>query len=122
MFSWFERRLNPFPAEEPTQAPTGFFAFCWHYTKGATPFLAVTALLMAAIAVAEVWLFGFLGQIVDWLAAQDKETLLSDQFWPLLGMSALVLLGLPLLVWFHSLLTHQTLLGNFPAPVHHDLY
>ncbi|MBJ7267527.1 ABC transporter ATP-binding protein [Idiomarina abyssalis] len=117
MFSWFERRLNPFPAEEPTQAPTGFFAFCWHYTKGATPFLAVTALLMAAIAVAEVWLFGFLGQIVDWLAAQDKETLLSDQFWPLLGMSAMVLLGLPLLVWFHSLLTHQTLLGNFPMRI-----
>ena len=117
MFSWFERRLNPFPTEEPTQAPTGFFAFCWHYTKGATPFLAVTAVLMAAIAVAEVWLFGFLGQIVDWLAAQDKETLLNDQFWPLMSMSALVLLGLPLLVWFHSLLTHQTLLGNFPMRI-----
>ncbi|MCJ8317491.1 ABC transporter ATP-binding protein [Idiomarina sp.] len=117
MFSWFERRLNPFPTEEPTQAPTGFFAFCWHYTKGATPFIAVTAILMAAIAIAEVWLFGFLGQIVDWLAAQDKETLLNDQFWPLLGMSALVLLGLPLLVWFHSLLTHQTLLGNFPMRI-----
>lgn len=117
MFSWFERRLNPFPTEEPTQAPTGFFAFCWHFTKGATPFIAVTALLMAAIAIAEVWLFGFLGQIVDWLAAQDKETLLNDQFWPLLGMSAMVLIGLPLLVWFHSMLTHQTLLGNFPMRI-----
>lgn len=114
MFSWFERRLNPFPTEEPTQAPTGFFAFCWHYTKGSTPFIAVTAILMAAIAIAEVWLFGFLGQIVDWLAAQNRETFLSDQFWPLVGMSSLVLIGLPLLVWFHSLLTHQTLLGNFP--------
>ena len=117
MFSWFERRLNPFPTEEPTQAPTGFFAFCWHFTKGATPFIAVTALLMAAIAIAEVWLFGFLGQIVDWLSAQDKETLLNDQFWPLLGMSAMVLIGLPLLVWFHSMLTHQTLLGNFPMRI-----
>ncbi|WP_300320320.1 ABC transporter ATP-binding protein [Idiomarina sp.] len=117
MFSWFERRLNPFPSEEPTQAPTGFFAFCWHYTKGATPFIAVTAILMAAIAIAEVWLFGFLGQIVDWLAAQNRETFLSDQFWPLVGMSSLVLIGLPLLVWFHSLLTHQTLLGNFPMRI-----
>lgn len=117
MFSWFERRLNPFPTEEPTQAPTGFFAFCWHFTKGATPFIAVTAALMAAIAIAEVWLFGFLGQIVDWLSAQDKETLLNDQFWPLAGMSALVLVGLPLLVWFHSMLTHQTLLGNFPMRI-----
>ncbi|MFD2631332.1 ABC transporter ATP-binding protein [Idiomarina piscisalsi] len=117
MFSWFERRLNPFPTEEPTQAPTGFFAFCWHYTKGSTPFIAVTAILMAAIAIAEVWLFGFLGQIVDWLAAQNRETFLSDQFWPLVGMSSLVLIGLPLLVWFHSLLTHQTLLGNFPMRI-----
>ncbi|MDV6316567.1 ABC transporter ATP-binding protein [Idiomarina sp. HP20-50] len=117
MFAWFEKRLNPFPAEEPTQAPTGFFAFCWHYTKGATPFIAATAVLMAAIAIAEVWLFGFLGQIVDWLSAQNKETLLSDQFWPLVGMGALVLLGLPLLVWFHSMLTHQTLLGNFPMRI-----
>ena len=74
MFSWFERRLNPFPTEEPTQAPTGFFAFCWHFTKGATPFIAVTALLMAAIAIAEVWLFGFLGQIVDWLSLIGRHT------------------------------------------------
>lgn len=117
MFSWFERRLNPFPPEEPTQAPTRFFAFCWHFTKGATPFLIVTAVLMAAIAIAEVWLFGFLGQIVDWLAAQSRETFLSDQLWQLIGMSALVLVGLPLLVWFHSVLTHQTLLGNFPMRI-----
>lgn len=117
MFSWFERRLNPFPAEEPTQPPQGFFAFCWHFTRGATPYIVATALLMAAIAIAEVWLFGFLGQIVDWLAQQDRETFIDDQFWPLLGMSVLVLVGLPLLVWFHSLLTHQTLLGNFPMRI-----
>jgi len=59
MFSWFERRLNPFPAEEPTQPPRSFFAFCWHFTRGATPYIAMTAVLMACIAIAEVWLFGF---------------------------------------------------------------
>lgn len=117
MFSWFERHLNPFPAEEPTQPPRSFFAFCWHFTRGATPYIAMTAVLMACIAIAEVWLFGFLGQIVDWLAQQNRETFFEDQFWPLVGMGILVLVGLPLLVWFHSLLTHQTLLGNFPMRI-----
>ena len=80
LFKWFENRINPFPEEEPTQPPKGFFAFCWHFTKGSTPYLLMTALFMAGIAIAEVWLFGFLGQIVDWLSQQDRETIFQDQF------------------------------------------
>ena len=34
MFSWFERRLNPFPTEEPTQAPTGFLHSAGILPKG----------------------------------------------------------------------------------------
>ncbi|RUO79897.1 multidrug ABC transporter ATP-binding protein [Idiomarina tyrosinivorans] len=117
MFRWFEQRLNPFPAEEPEQAPTGFFAFCWHFTKGATPYLIITAIAMAGIAMTEVWLFGFLGSIVDWLAQQSRESFFEQQGMRLLGMSAVVLIGLPALVWLHSLLTHQTLLGNFPMRI-----
>ena len=117
LFKWFENRINPFPEEEPTQPPKGFFAFCWHFTKGSTPYLLMTAIFMAGIAIAEVWLFGFLGQIVDWLSQQDRETIFQDQFIPLVWMSALVLIGLPLLVWVHSMLTHQTLLGNFPMRI-----
>ncbi|MCC5856169.1 MAG: ABC transporter ATP-binding protein [Idiomarina sp.] len=117
MFRWFENRLAPFPEQVVTQAPTGFFAFCMHFTKGATPFILVSAVLMALTALAEVWLFAFLGNIVDWLAVQERDTFLANEGWKLAGMAALVLIGLPLMVWLNSLITHQTLLGNYPMRI-----
>ena len=117
MFKWFEARLPPFPEQSLSQPPTGFFAFCWHFTRGATPFLIASAILMALTALAEVWLFAFLGNIVDWLSAQERETFLQNEGLKLFGMALLVLVGLPLMVWFNSLLTHQTLLGNYPMRI-----
>ncbi|EKE80624.1 ABC transporter ATP-binding protein [Idiomarina xiamenensis] len=117
MFRWFENRLNPFPAEEPTQPPQSFFGFCWHFTKGSTPYIVLTALFMAGIALTEVWLFAFLGNIVDWLSQQDPEHFVQQQGTRLLAMSAVVLIGLPLMVWLHSMLLHQTLLGNYPMRI-----
>ena len=34
-FSWFERRLPPYPAAEPVLPPTGFLPFVWRMTAGA---------------------------------------------------------------------------------------
>ena len=79
MFRWFENRLNPFPPEEPVEPPKTLVAFCLHYTRGAWPYIIVDAVLVAAIAIAEVWMFGFLGWIVDWLSAQNRETFLADR-------------------------------------------
>ena len=58
MLSWFEKRIDPFPAEAPEQPPTTLFAFCWHYTKGIWPWLAITSVLIAAISALQVALFG----------------------------------------------------------------
>ncbi|GHB03349.1 ABC transporter ATP-binding protein [Modicisalibacter luteus] len=117
MFRWFESRLDPFPAEEPSRPPDTLIAFCLHYTRGAWPFLAASALLMAAIAITEVWIFGFLGNIVDWLSSQERETFLADQGWKLAGMALLILVGLPLMVMGHSLINQQTLMGNYPMRI-----
>ena len=117
MFRWFEKRLNPFPDVEPAQPPKGFFAFCYHFTKGSEKYLIAVAVLMALIAVTEVWLFGFLGSIVDWLAEQDRANFLANEWLQLAAMSAVVLIGLPLLVWFQSLFLHQTILGNYPMRI-----
>ena len=37
MFRWFEKKLDPFPAEEPVEPPKTLIAFCVHYTRGAKP-------------------------------------------------------------------------------------
>jgi ATP-binding cassette subfamily B multidrug efflux pump len=117
LFQWFEKRLDPFPAEEPVEPPRTLIAFCLHYTRGAWPFIILDAFLIAAIAIAEVWMFGFLGSIVDWLSAQKRETFLQTEFWKLAGMAFVVMVALPGMVWIHSLLQQQTLMGNYPMRI-----
>jgi len=114
MFGWFEQRLNPFPSEEPVAPPKGLFAFCWHYTKPAAGWLALMAFLTALIAVGEVALFQFLGDIVDWLTNADRATFLQNEGHKLIWMGALVLIGLPLVAGLDSLIMHQMMLGNYP--------
>jgi ATP-binding cassette subfamily B multidrug efflux pump len=117
MFRWFETRLDPFPAEEPLEPPKTLVAFCLHYTKGSWRWLAPSAILMSLIAITEVWMFSFVGNIVDWLAVRDRATFLRDEGTTLALMAALVLVGLPLMVWCHSLINQQVLMGNYPMRI-----
>ncbi|WP_223475823.1 ABC transporter ATP-binding protein [Oricola indica] len=114
MFSWFENRIDPFPAEQPEQPPSTLLAFCWHYTKGIWPWLAITSVLIAGISAVQVALFGFLGNIVDWLASADRATFLADEGWTLFWMGAVILVLLPLLSLGHTFIMHQTIFGNYP--------
>ena len=117
MFSFFERLTNPFPAAHPTQPPDTIFAFCRYYTQGMWPVIFCVSVLAAAIAALEVSLFGFLGQLVDWLAESDRETFLQQELGSLVWMAVLVLIILPVLVITQSLLSHQGLMGNFPMQI-----
>ncbi|TPJ48625.1 ABC transporter ATP-binding protein [Mesorhizobium sp. B2-7-1] len=117
MFRWFENRLNPFPAAEPVEPPKTLVAFCVHHTRGAWPYIIVDGLLVTAISIAEVWMFGFMGRIVDWLSGQNRETFLQTESWKLAGMAFIVLFALPGTVWLHSLLNQQTLMGNYPMRI-----
>ncbi|MBU2329314.1 MAG: ABC transporter ATP-binding protein/permease, partial [Alphaproteobacteria bacterium] len=114
MFSWFENRLNPYPAGEPTLPPKGLVAFCWHYTKPAGWWLVLLGLCSGLIAVAEVFLYQFLGNIVDWLSTADRATFLQTEGGTLAWMAALLLIGLPLIGVVHTITMHQVLAGNFP--------
>ena len=114
LLRFFESRLEPFPTTRAGAPPERFWPFCWHFVKDAWPWLAVMSVATASIAVGEVMLFGFLGQIVDWLASADRSTFLEAERGRLIGMTALVLVGLPLAVLTQSLVIHQVLLGNLP--------
>ncbi|KXI26855.1 ABC transporter ATP-binding protein [Paraglaciecola hydrolytica] len=117
MFSFFERLTNPFPSYTPQQPPTTLLAFCRYYSQGMWPAIIAVSLLAGTIAMLEVSIFGFLGQLVDWLAERDRTTFIEQELSSLLWMGALILLILPCLVIFQSLLTHQALLGNFPMRI-----
>lgn len=117
MFALFERFIRPFPEEEPTQPPDRLFPFLRHYTRGMEVPLVVMSLLTATLAILEVTLFGFLGQLVDWLIEQDRSTLLQDEGGRLIGMALILLVALPVVSILHGLVIHQTLLGNYPMVI-----
>jgi ATP-binding cassette subfamily B multidrug efflux pump len=117
MFNFFERLTTAFPKQEPKQPPKGLYAFCRHYTKGyEIPLIAMSS-LSAIIAVIEVSLFGFMGQLVDWLSTHDRETFLAQEGHTLMWLGLFVVIGVPILILIHSLITHQTLLGNYPMAI-----
>lgn len=117
MFRWFEQRLNPFPSDEPQEPPRTLLAFCLYFTRGSWLYLIIAAVLMAGIAITEVWLFSFLGNIVDWLSVQNRETFIQNEGWKLVGMGLIVMLLLPLMILSNSLVSHQTLMGNYPMRI-----
>lgn len=117
MLSFFERLINPFPNEEPRQPPASLFKFCRYYTRGMEPYLLLMSLTTAAMAIFEVLLFGFLGQLVDWLIAKDPATLWQDERSTLVMWSILLLVVMPLTVLLNRVLIHQVLLGNFPMSI-----
>jgi len=117
MFSFFEKLIKPFPPEEPEKPPIGLYAFCRHYTRGIEPHLIAMAILTGLIAAMEVSLFAFLGKLVDWLTVSDPATFLHDEGSKLLWWGLMVVVALPLTVLLHSLVVHQTLLGNYPMSI-----
>ncbi|GKS92298.1 ABC transporter ATP-binding protein [Acidovorax sp. SUPP2539] len=113
MFEFFEKRLPPYPGNEPTLPPKDFMAFVWSGTRGLRRYVVMMAGLSAAIAVYEALLFAVLGHVVDWLTQVSPAALWAERR----GTLALVigmLLGSIVLVAVQTSVKHQTLAINFP--------
>lgn len=117
MLGFFERLVDPFPPDHPTQPPANLIAFCRHYARGIEPYLLLMAFLTGATAVGEAMLFAVLGQMVDWLSTSNPTNFFAEQWPTLLGMSLFILVLMPIIVVFHSMVVHQTLMGNFAMSV-----
>ena len=117
MFSFFEKLIKPFPSQEPDQPPKGVFAFCRHYSRGIEVPLLLMAVLTATLAMLEVSLFSFMGELVEWLATKDRETFWAEEQDTLITMGVIVLIVLPSLVLLHATIVHQTLLSNYPMVI-----
>lgn len=117
MLSFFEKRINPFPPEHPEQPPHGLYAFCRHYTRGLEGSLVAMSCLTAMLAILEVTLFSFMGDLVDWLSTRTPEALFATEGMKLLVMSLVVLVAMPVVVLLHALITYQSLLGNYPMRI-----
>lgn len=114
IFDFFEQRIEPFPDAPPQAPPSKLSAFMWHYVKPIWGWFIIVAVLSALSAIIQVSLFGFLGQVVDWLDTADPTTFLEEEYITLVGMAVVILFVLPLLTLVHFLVAHQSIIGNFP--------
>ena len=89
------------------------FAFAFHYTKPFLPLLIASILFSTMIALIEVYLFAFIGNLVDLLSAANRATFWEDNSTKLILMGALVLLVLPILNFISEAISHQGLRGAF---------
>ena len=117
MFKKFEGFTNPFPDQEPTQPPSGIFAFCRYYTRGYEVPLIIMSIMSTIVAIVEVSLFGAMGNLVDWLSNSNPETFWQENSGQLIFYGVLLVVVMPILVVGYSLLVHQTLLGNYPMSI-----
>ena len=113
MYSYFESLINPYPDGVPKQPPNTMLAFFWHYTKPCWKILAMMTALIMLISAMEVALFGFMGSIVDWLNESNRETFLVDEGYKLAIMLVFILVVMPIVGVFHSMILHQSILGNY---------
>ncbi len=112
-FSWLENYVDSFPEQRAEKPSPKLFAFAFHYTKPFLPLLIASILFSTVIALIEVYLFAFIGNLVDLLSAADRTTFWEANAAKLTLMGVLVLLVLPVLNFISESISHQGLRGAF---------
>jgi len=113
MYSWFEKRLDPFPDATIAPPSKGFWAFAWSSTQGLRWPMLVMTILTAGIGAFEALLFAMLGKVVEWLSHVPPALLWTQERGHLLLLVG-ILIGSIVLVALQVIIKHQTLAGNFP--------
>jgi ATP-binding cassette, subfamily B, multidrug efflux pump len=113
LFNWFERRIDPYPSEEPTPPRAGLLPFLWSCVDGLRVYILALMVLTALIGGFEAFLFSMMGKVVDWLATTAPAQLWIERGDALMWMVALIV-GSPIVVALHSMIKLQTLQGAFP--------
>ena len=113
LFNWLENYVDSFPMQQAEKPDAKLFAFAFHYTKPFLPLLAASIIFSTVIALIEVYLFAFIGNLVDLLTTADRATFWEVNATKLTLMGVLVLLVLPSLNFISEAISHQGLRGAF---------
>ena len=97
--------------------PRSLWRFMLHYSRGALPWLVLLAMGSGAIALIEVVLFGWLGELIDKLSDTPRELFWAQEGERLVWMAVVLLVVMPVLNAASSMILHQSLMGNFPQRI-----
>src|SRR5688500_20341317 len=88
-----ERWIDPLAPGRVEQPPAELRQFFRHFLAPMKGLIAVTLVVALVASVVELAMFGFLGSLVDRMAASSPENCVADNLW-LLGVMSFVLLVL----------------------------
>lgn len=113
LFTWFEKFRTPFPEHTPSKPPSTLTGFVVHYARPFWPLIVVGSILSAIVALIEVYLFSFVGDLVDWLTSSSRDTFWETYKLQIISVSVIILVILPVLKLLYETILHQGMLGNF---------
>ncbi|HZL32256.1 MAG TPA: ABC transporter ATP-binding protein [Pseudolabrys sp.] len=112
MFSFFERSLKTTTIPEQPVPPAGLVAFYWHFARQAKPMFIGLFAIGFVVALLDVTIPVFIGQVVNLVTQADPATLFREA-WPMLaGMAAVMLLLRPAAFVTQHLLMNQAIAAN----------
>lgn len=109
MFRYFENLIDPLAETQVVQPPSGtrdfFIHFLWPYRR----LLLVTLFLTSVASLAELYLYAYLGALVDWMTESTPETFFDEHFWSLMIMLFVVVVIRPVSLFLSRCLISLTL-------------
>ncbi len=78
MFRFFENLIDPLKDAEVVQPPAGTREFFVHYLWPHRWLLVVTLLLTSIASIAELYMYAYLGRIVDWMSESSPDTFFTE--------------------------------------------
>jgi ATP-binding cassette, subfamily B, multidrug efflux pump len=112
-FTWLENRVDSFPSEQPTKPPATTWGFIRHYTRPFYPLILVGFVLAIALAIIEVRVFAYVGQLVDILGKANRGTFWADNKWNLIFYATLAVIVQPIIAATSDSLENQGMRGNY---------
>ncbi|MBS7553760.1 ABC transporter ATP-binding protein [Ancylobacter dichloromethanicus] len=122
MFALFEKLVDPFHPAPVARPPEDLLAFYWHFVRQ-TGWVYVAALGAAfLVAIIEVSLFRYIGQIVDLVQSSTPQTIFADHGGLLLWMAFVVVVARPCANLLHDLLVRQTITAKIGPMIRWQSY
>jgi len=122
IFAWFENLVDPFRPVAITRPPEGLAAFYWHFVRQ-SGWVFVAALVAAFfVAIVEVSLFRYIGQIVDLVQHSSPETIFTEHGWLLAWMAFVVVIARPVAQAVHDLFVRQAITANVGSMIRWQSY
>ena len=113
MYSWFEKRVDPYPNAPAKPPQMGLLPFMYSCTAGLRGWIIGLMIVTAMTGAFEAYLFSMMGTVVDWLNTYKPDELWSQKHTHIIFMLGLIAFS-PLVVMLQALIKFQALQGNFP--------